>query len=96
MDVMTGSYILTASWLFCFLIVGFVQGAPPVVTHEEPIYSEIYYEAFKMYPNVTLDDQQLKSLEREYGNILESLVTLGRSVFFTNVSLWLTSRTAEV
>lgn len=68
MDVLTGSYILMASWVFCFVIIGCVhrdQPPPPILPQEIP-YAEKYYMAFQQFPVEKLDEERIKSLEGMY------------------------------
>jgi len=68
MDVMTGSYILVASWIFCFVIVGCVHKDTRVVSssQEETNYAEKYYEMYKEIPLSELEETRVKSLSGEY------------------------------
>lgn len=67
-DVITGSYIILASCIFCFVIVGCVHKDKHDVSssQEETNYAEKYYELYKEFPLSELDKTHLNSLSREY------------------------------
>lgn len=64
-DVLTGSYILMASWICC-VIIGCIRREQPPSPPKELPYAKKYYMAFKQFLAETPNEELIKSLNEMY------------------------------